>query len=274
MAGVAIGAAVGGALIGRFFVWLVATLKKPMWPVAPPTESCEVDRRWASIACTCIHMYRWACTCMHMYRWACGPKTRQVLVRAFVGLAVGLLSLFYPQTLFWGEGSLQHVLDGQHTPLSAVWPGLADSMTARALVDVGVPFPSAGAALAVGVAKLAAIALACAGGFPGMRTHAPRMSRHVHAYACLSHMHTHTLSNACTGGIIFPLFIYIYIHIYIYMHLYRSGELPRERPAISGSTSSLRAYSIRSPQRLPRKPSVRGQMSCVRNNARPNSHMR
>jgi len=144
MARVAVSAGVGGALIGRLFLSLVAALKRPMWPTAPTTESCEVDRRWA-----------------------CGPRTRHVLVKGSVGLAVGVLSLFFPQTLFWGEGSLQHVLDGQHTPLSAVWPGLADSMTARALVDVGVPFPSAGAALAVGVAKLAAIALACAGGFPG-----------------------------------------------------------------------------------------------------------
>ena len=68
--------------------------KKPMWPAAPATESCEVDRRWV-----------------------CGPKTRHVLVKTAVGLLVGILSRSFPQTLFWGEGSLQHVLDGQTTAL-------------------------------------------------------------------------------------------------------------------------------------------------------------
>jgi len=90
-----------------------------------------------------------------------------VLVKGGVGAAVGLLSLLFPQTLFWGEGSLQHVLDGQRTPLSDVWPGLPPALTARALVDVSSPFPAPAAAVAVGGAKLLAIALACAGGFPG-----------------------------------------------------------------------------------------------------------
>lgn len=144
MAAIALGAGVGGALIARLFVAAVGVLKRPMWPQAAADETCEVAKRWS-----------------------CGPKTRQVLVKTTVGLAVGMLSLFFPQTLFWGEGSLQHVLDGQRTALSAVWPGLAEPLTARALVDVTAPFPSPLAAVSVGAAKLCAIALACAGGFPG-----------------------------------------------------------------------------------------------------------
>lgn len=141
---IALAAGLGGALLGRIFVAAVSALKKPMWPQAPAQESCEVDRRWA-----------------------CGPKTRHVLVKTCVGLLVGILSRYFPQTLFWGEGSLQHVLDGQRTALAAVWPGLSEPLTAHAIADVTKPFATASAALAVGAAKLCAIALACAGGFPG-----------------------------------------------------------------------------------------------------------
>jgi H+/Cl- antiporter ClcA len=145
MAGIALGAGVGGALIGRLFLALVQTYKRPMWPaVTVEPESCEAGSRWA-----------------------CGPKTRQVLVKASVGLAVGVLSTFFPQTLFWGEGSLQHMLDGQATPLTAVWPGLSTQLTRRALVNPSLPFGTPVEALKVGAAKLVAIALACAGGFPG-----------------------------------------------------------------------------------------------------------
>ena len=144
MAAIALAAGVGGAVLGRVFVAAVNAFKKPMWPQAPPAESCEVAKRWV-----------------------CGPKTRHVLVKTAVGLAVGLLSLYFPQTLFWGEGSLQHMLDGQRTALSAVWPGLSSALTARAFADVTATFAAPSAALAVGAAKLAAIALACAGGFPG-----------------------------------------------------------------------------------------------------------
>ena len=68
---------------------------------------------------------------------------------ALVGAAVGLLSWRFPQTLFWGEGSLQHMLDGQHTPLAAVWPGLSTSLTAHAAVAVTAPFGGAQAAAMV-----------------------------------------------------------------------------------------------------------------------------
>ena len=144
LAAISVSAGVAGALIARAFVLLVAAFKRPLFPAAPASETCEVARPWA-----------------------CGPEARGVLVKGAVGLCVGLLSLFFPQTLFWGEGSLQHVLDGQRTALGAVWPGLDTSLTARALVDVSLPFEGGAAALKVGLAKLVAIALACAGGFPG-----------------------------------------------------------------------------------------------------------
>ena len=85
MAILALSAGAGGALIGRIFVAAVAVLKQPMWPQqAQAKETREVDKRWA-----------------------CSPKARQVMVKTAVGLVVGLLSLRFPQTLFWGEGSLQ-----------------------------------------------------------------------------------------------------------------------------------------------------------------------
>jgi len=143
LAAIALGAGVGGAVIGRGFVLLVAALRKAMWPVAPAEETCEVDRRW------------------------CGPRTRHVLVKGAVGLCVGVLGRYFPQALFWGEGSLQPVLDGGRTALGDVWPGLSAAMCARAVVSVSSPWQTGAAALQVGAAKLVAIALACAGGFPG-----------------------------------------------------------------------------------------------------------
>ena len=93
--------------------------------------------------------------------------TREVLVKTSVGLAVGLLSVFYPQTMFWGEGSLQCMVDGQKTAFVATQHGLPVLLTSSAKVNPSLPFALSNAALQVGVAKLAAIALACAGKFPG-----------------------------------------------------------------------------------------------------------
>jgi len=143
LAAISLGAGVAGALIGRIFELLVVALKRPMWPQAPADETCEVDRRW------------------------CGPRTRHVLVKTAVGLCVGVLGRYFPQALFWGEGSLQPVLDGGRTALVDVWPGLPEAMCARAVVSVSAPWATGAAALKVGAAKLVAIALACAGGFPG-----------------------------------------------------------------------------------------------------------
>ena len=92
---------------------------------------------------------------------------REVLVKTTIGLAVGLLSSYFPQTMFWGEVSLQCVVDGQLTPFSATKHGLSSALTSAAKVNPTLPFSSPTAAFQVGLAKLVAIVLACAGKFPG-----------------------------------------------------------------------------------------------------------
>ena len=92
---------------------------------------------------------------------------RPLLVKTLIGLAVGIISTNYPQTLFWGEGSLQMVIDGQKTAFSATKHGLSDILTSAARVNPSVPFGNSAAAVQVGIAKLISIALACAGKFPG-----------------------------------------------------------------------------------------------------------
>ena len=77
----------------------------------------------------------------------------------------------YPLTrkklTFWGEGSLQCVVDGQCTPFSGTPHAIPAMMTQFARVDPNLPFASGMAALQVGLAKFMAIVLASAGGFPG-----------------------------------------------------------------------------------------------------------
>jgi H+/Cl- antiporter ClcA len=92
---------------------------------------------------------------------------RQVLVKTTIGLLVGLLSSRYPQTLFWGEGSLQCMVDGQKTAFAATKHGLSALLTSAAIVNPSLPFSGGSAALQVGCAKMLAIALGCAGKFPG-----------------------------------------------------------------------------------------------------------
>lgn len=87
--------------------------------------------------------------------------------KMLVALAIGLLSALYPQTMFWGEGSLQCAVDGQCTPFSATPHAIPNAMMKFARVDPDLPFATGGAALQVGAAKFAAIALAAAGGYPG-----------------------------------------------------------------------------------------------------------
>ena len=76
--------------------------------------------------------------------------------RAVAGLAAGLLALRYPQTLFWGEQSLQTAIDGRANPAALLFPVAMQG--ARASVDLG---------FGVGAAKLVAIAVAVAAGVPG-----------------------------------------------------------------------------------------------------------
>lgn len=123
---------------------------------------------------TCFHKF------VHILKdtfWKQGPSNnetkrsifvnREVVVKTTIGVLVGFLSMMYPQTMFWGEGSLQCVVDGHKTPFAATKHGLSNALTGSALVDPSVPFLSGSAAAQVGLAKLLSISLACAGKFPG-----------------------------------------------------------------------------------------------------------
>ena len=83
-------------------------------------------------------------------------RRREVLVRAGAGLGAGLLALRYPQSLFWGEQSLQMAIDGVSAPEALLYPVALQGPRAAA------PF-----GLGLGAAKLAAIALAAGAGCPG-----------------------------------------------------------------------------------------------------------
>ncbi|KAL3936783.1 MAG: hypothetical protein SGBAC_007972 [Bacillariaceae sp.] len=128
----------GGAFIGTLFHKIVHGFKDIAWPTSAKDNETE-----------------------------CFSVRRQIMVKSLIGLAVGILSSKFPQTLFWGEGSLQCVVDGQSTAFAATKHGLSNFLTSQAQVNPNLPFTSALAAAQVGVAKLMSIALACAGKFPG-----------------------------------------------------------------------------------------------------------
>lgn len=132
-----LGCGVGGAVVGTCFHKTVSFLKKVVWPgkSASPSNGKE--------------------------------KSVAIAKKVLVALLIGVLSMHYPQTMFWGEGSLQCVVDGQCTPFSATPHGIPSIMTQLAKVNPNLPYASSMAALQVGVAKFMAIALASAGGFPG-----------------------------------------------------------------------------------------------------------
>ena len=127
----AIASGIGGALLGTVFHKFVTSLKNTLWKNKKPTMKY------------------------------------QLLVKTTIGLIVGLLSSNYPQTLFWGEGSLQSMVDGQITPFSATKHGLSTILTSAARVNPSIPFMSLLAPLQIGIVKFISIALACAGKFPG-----------------------------------------------------------------------------------------------------------
>ena len=140
MIATAIACGAGGGLLGTVFRMLVGAIKKISWTTnSAPANSSKKQSAWK----------------------------RPVIVKTLIGLLVGIISANYPQTLFWGEGSLQTVISGQHTAFIATKHGLSEMLTSVARVNPSLPFESAGAAAQVGVAKLLAIALACAGKFPG-----------------------------------------------------------------------------------------------------------
>eukprot|EP00543_Licmophora_paradoxa_P004761 CAMPEP_0202454702 /NCGR_PEP_ID=MMETSP1360-20130828/12368_1 /ASSEMBLY_ACC=CAM_ASM_000848 /TAXON_ID=515479 /ORGANISM="Licmophora paradoxa, Strain CCMP2313" /LENGTH=389 /DNA_ID=CAMNT_0049074085 /DNA_START=27 /DNA_END=1196 /DNA_ORIENTATION=+ len=137
---IALGAGVLGAVIGRIFTVVVLSLKSLFWSVGAPKVKDGTKGAWK----------------------------RQVLVKTALGLCVGLIGTFLPQTLFWGEGTLQSVIDGHQTALDATHHGLARWLTNNAIINPSIPFTgSFVSGLTLFAGKLGAIALACAGKFPG-----------------------------------------------------------------------------------------------------------
>lgn len=141
-------AGVGGALLGTIFHKLVHLLKDVLWKDYRNTDDN------ASIA-------------ESSEKNTIYIMNREVLVKTLIGIAVGMLSMSFPQTMFWGEGSLQCVIDGQRTPFSSTKHGLSSVLTRAATVDPSIPYQSAWAAAQVGLVKFISIALACSGKFPG-----------------------------------------------------------------------------------------------------------
>lgn len=129
---ISVACGIGGATIGSLFHKLVTFFKHIAWP---STKA----KSWK----------------------------RQILVKTIIGLIVGIISFNYPQTMFWGEGSLQSMIDGQVTALENTKHGLSTILTSFAKVNPSLPFSSAAAGLQIGVAKLVAIAIACSGKFFG-----------------------------------------------------------------------------------------------------------
>jgi len=139
----AIACGAGGGLLGTVFNLLVGTMKEISWTTNIGPKSVTTDDKKKN-------------------SWQ-----RPVIVKTIIGLLVGLISSNYPQTLFWGEGSLHTMISGQHIPFIDTKHGLSKVLTSAARVNPNLPFENAAAAAQVGVAKLVAIALACAGKFPG-----------------------------------------------------------------------------------------------------------
>lgn len=130
---------VGGAVVGTCFHKTLSFLKSVIWP-AKSSAASNHKEKYVAI----------------------GKKV-------LIALAIGVLSAYYPQTMFWGEGSLQCAVDGQCTPFSATPHAIPILMTKLSRVNPNVPYGAASgmAAAQVGMAKFMAIALASAGKFPG-----------------------------------------------------------------------------------------------------------
>jgi H+/Cl- antiporter ClcA len=140
MIAVGLGCGVGGALVGTIFHITIRFLNRLFWSKKKEATLKDTHDR---------------------------DKYIGILKKVCVALVIGILSTQYPQTMFWGEGSLQCMIDGQCTPLAATPHGLPVAMMQWAKVNPNNPLISWYAATQVGLAKFLAIALASAAKFPG-----------------------------------------------------------------------------------------------------------
>jgi H+/Cl- antiporter ClcA len=182
------GAGIAGGILGRVFIKLVVLLKSLVWTTALPrnrniTASNTNEVELAEIKPVVA---------------ASMSKRRNITVKTLIGLIVGVIGIYFPQTLMWGEGSLQCMIDGQQTAFGATKHGLSSLLMTKAIVDPSIPFGgNIRSSLMLAFSKLVAIALACAGKFPG-----GIIFPLFYAAAPLAHvMATCTMTNlSCTGN--------------------------------------------------------------------------
>jgi len=94
---------------------------------------------------------------------ACKVAWRPILVRAAAGLLTGVLGVYWPHTLLWGETRLGPLL-----AQSSADPAVHPALTTYAWVGLGGATPSPGLEVGqVALAKCAAIAIAAGAGLPG-----------------------------------------------------------------------------------------------------------
>ena len=135
---VGFGCGAGGAVAGTCFHTAITFLKRLIWPEKSTTKDSNTEDKFTGI-----------------------------LRKISVALIIGVVSMWFPQTMFWGEGSLQCMIDGQCTPFSATPHGLPTAMMHWAKVNPNVPITSWFAAAQIAIAKFLAITLASAGKYPG-----------------------------------------------------------------------------------------------------------
>ena len=135
---VGFGCGVVGAVAGTFFHTVVKFFKQLMWSEKITPKDADTENKYIGI-----------------------------LKKFTVALVIGVLSMWFPQTMFWGEGSLQCMIDGQCTPFAATSHGLPVAMMQWAKVNPNVPITSWFQAAQIAIAKFLAITLASAGKFPG-----------------------------------------------------------------------------------------------------------
>lgn len=152
MVATGLGCGIVGAGLGTVFHKVYAMFKSILWP-APASSAAVAASTSASEG--------------NSRRRAVGTA---VLKKALVGCLIGFMSSRYPQTMFWGEGSLQSMIDGQVTPFSATPHGIHPALLGSAcVIDPSVPWTAnvPGAAWQIGIVKFLAISLAAAAKMPG-----------------------------------------------------------------------------------------------------------